>query len=165
MIKLKLTARTLPDSKQLKTLRIVQRPNGIMVDLGYEVEKEPLPANEQAIGIDLGVINRLALSDGTLVESRRIDRRREKRLQRAVSRSHKGSNHRRKRVKMLARERHRNVTGTPCGTATPFTNDYPTAKRLWLSGNGKACNPQHDPFSERDGGKPRCQRSGQAGIE
>ena len=101
--------RTLPFCDQLKTLRILQRPNGIMVDLGYEVERDPLPAIGQAIGIDLGVNNRIGLSDGTKVASRRIDRRHERRLQRAIARSHMGSNRRRKRMNMLTRERRRNA--------------------------------------------------------
>ena len=84
IIMARLKGRCLPYSTILKSLRIVQRPKGVMVDLGYKAERESLPANERAIGIDLGVNNRLALSDGTMVDSRRIDCRRERRLQRAV---------------------------------------------------------------------------------
>ena len=127
IIKLQLKGRMLPDSKKLKSLRIVQRPSGIVVDVVYEVEREPQPANGRAVGIDLGVNNRLALSDGTMVGSRRVDRRRERRLQRAVARCHRGSHSHRKRVRMLARERHRNALQNRNAVhqlTTGLINDY-----------------------------------------
>ena len=98
----------LPVAEHLRSLRIVIRPSGPSVDLGYALEQEPLPPNPLAVGIDLGVNNRMALSDGRLVERRRLNRRREVRLRQAVSRSRKGSNRRRKRVAMLSREARRN---------------------------------------------------------
>ena len=72
--------------------------------------KRELPPAEQlkSLGIDLGVNSRLALSDGTLVDGRRPDRRKERRLRRAVSRSRRGSARRAKRVARLARETHCN---------------------------------------------------------
>ena len=100
--------RELPSSKQLKSLRLVLRPRGLTVDLGYAVEKEPLSPTGRNIGIDLGVNNRLALSNGQLLEGREVDRTREMSLRQAVSRSKKGSNRRRKRVRSLSRETHRN---------------------------------------------------------
>ena len=62
--------RPLPPSEHLKTLRLVKRPTGWYADLGFKVEKEPLPANDRAVGIDLGVNNRMALSDGTFIDRR-----------------------------------------------------------------------------------------------
>ena len=62
--------RPLPPSEQLKTLRLVKRPIGWYVDLGYEVEREELPASDVAVGIDVGVNNRIALSDGRMIERR-----------------------------------------------------------------------------------------------
>ena len=108
VIQLRLKGRSLPPSQQLKSLRIVLRPNGVMVDLGYQVEKEPLHSNGKAIGIDLGVNNRIALSNGRMVDTRQIDRRKERRLRRAIARARKGSNSRRKKVKTLSRESRRN---------------------------------------------------------
>ena len=99
--------RPLPPTDALKSLRIMLKPNGLLVDLVYEVEREPLPPSESAVGIDAGVAQRLMLSDGTLIEGRKIDRRRERRLARAVSRSKRGSKTRRKRIKSLAREKRR----------------------------------------------------------
>ena len=100
--------RALPPSEQLRSLRFVLRAGRLFVDLVYAVEREPLPPSERAVGVDLGVHQRLALSDGTLVEGRTPDRRRERRLRRAVSRSRRGSRRRARRVATLAREADRN---------------------------------------------------------
>ncbi len=97
------TKRPLPPSEQLKSLRIIQRPTGVTVDLTYAVAREPLPMNPSAVGIDAGVTDRLALSTGERIGRRRIDNSRVARLQQAVSRSQKGGNRRRKRVFTLRR--------------------------------------------------------------
>ena len=100
--------RELPPAAQLRSLRLVFRAGKLYVDLTYAVEQEALPSGAPAVGIDLGVNQRLALSDGTLVEGRIPDRRRERRLRRAVSRCRKGSRRRAGRVATLSRETHRN---------------------------------------------------------
>lgn len=100
--------RELPASACLKSLRICRRPTGLVIDLGYRVEREPFPSVGARVGIDLGVNNRIALSNGEMVEGHRFKRDREVRLRQAVSRSRRGSNRRRKRVKMLSRETYRN---------------------------------------------------------
>ena len=100
--------RDLPPPEQLRSLRLVFRGEQLYVDLVYAVEVEPLPLSDRAVGVDLGVNQRIALSDGTLVEGRSPDRRRERRLRRAVSRCRKGSRRRRRGVATLARETHRN---------------------------------------------------------
>ena len=112
--------RPLPDSEQLRSLRIVDRPNGLTVDLVYEAEKEPLPPTSSTVGIDLGVNQRLTLSDGNTVEPQQLDRRRERRLHRDVSRCRKGSNTRRKRVATLSKETRRNAVRNrnQCHTVT-----------------------------------------------
>ena len=97
----------LPDSQQLKTLRILMQPNGVMVDLGYQVEREPLPDTGKAIGLDLGINNRIALSNGEMVETRLEEGKKERRLRRKVARAKKGSKGRRKKVKALSRETRR----------------------------------------------------------
>ena len=61
-------SRPLPAGCPLKALRIVRKPNRVYVDLVYEVEKEPLPACQSAVGIDLGVRKRAALSTGERIE-------------------------------------------------------------------------------------------------
>ena len=100
--------RDFPPSEQMKSLRIVMRVERLYVDLVFAEEVEPLEPSASTVGIDLGVNSRLALSDGTLIEGRRPDRRRERRLRRAVARSHGGSARRAKRVATLARETDRN---------------------------------------------------------
>lgn len=100
--------RELPPSTSLKSLRITVRPTGLTVDMAFSVERQPLPATGRSVGIDLGVNNRLALSDGQMVEGRQVNRTWERQLRQAVSRSQKGSNRRRKRVRSLSRETHRN---------------------------------------------------------
>ncbi len=99
----------LPPSTDLKSLRITARPNGLTVDLGYAVEREPLSESGRRVGIDLGVNNRIALSGGEMIEGRQFDRSRETSLRRDVSRKRRGSNRRRKAVAALSRETRRNA--------------------------------------------------------
>ena len=98
-----------PPSTDLKSLRITARPNGLTVDLGYAVEREPLSESGRRVGIDLGVNNRIALSGGEMIEGRQFDRSRETSLRRDVSRKRRGSNRRRKAVAALSRETRRNA--------------------------------------------------------
>ena len=74
-------SRPLPPAAALKSLRLVSRRVGVMrevknrgkdklawdVDLGFRVEREPLPKTPVAVGIDMGVTDRLALSNGELI--------------------------------------------------------------------------------------------------
>lgn len=113
------SSRPLPSARHLKTLRIVWKPTGIWVDLGFRVEREALPENEAAVGVHMGVRNRMTLSAGELVDRRQVDRSRENRLRQALERSTKRdtlgrlsgpqSNRRAKRLKMLSRETERNA--------------------------------------------------------
>ena len=100
--------RELPPAEQRKALRILMRGEKLYVDLVFAEEIEPLEPSTETAGIDLGVNSRLALPDGTLIDGRRPDRHKERRLRRAVTRSRRGSARRAKRVAMLARETHRN---------------------------------------------------------
>ena len=99
----------LPESAKLQTIRITMRPTGVTVDLVYEREMSGKPQPDSGpIGIDLGVNQRLTLSDGTIVEPRTVDRTREESLRRRVATARKGSKRRRKQVQALARECRRN---------------------------------------------------------
>ena len=78
-----------------------------------EVEPEALPESDQAIGIDVGLNQFAALSDGTFVANPRFFRRDEKALAKAArkqAKTAKGSKPRRKANKVLSRihERIRN---------------------------------------------------------
>ena len=102
-------SRPLPEGKPV-SMRMVMRGRILTVDLVYAEEVESLPkSSEVAIGIDMGVNERMTLSTGETVERRVIDRKRERRLQRAISRKVKGSNGRKKAVAAFAREKRRNV--------------------------------------------------------
>lgn len=113
----------LPPSASLKAIRITRYPIGVYASLSYEIEQEPLPwprKGLEAVGIDMGVNKRAALSTGERVPPVHADREREKRLQRRASRAQGGgdwakknpgkkwSKGYRKRARTLARERHRN---------------------------------------------------------
>lgn len=114
----------LPPSESLKAIRITRHPTGVYAALSYEVEQEPLPRvrkrADAAVGIDMGVNKRGALSNGEFIEPVEADREREQRLQRKLSRAQGGgvwakknpgkkwSKGYRKKAASLARERHRN---------------------------------------------------------
>ena len=91
----------------LKGLRLTLKHGSLTVSLSYAMPALPLPGSDEAVGIDMGVNQRLTLSNGEVISGHQVDRKREKRLQRQVSRAHKGSRERRQKVRMLARERER----------------------------------------------------------
>ena len=99
--------RDLPDSTKLKTLSITRKPTGVYVSLGYEVEKEALPKTDRIVGLDMGVLSRIALSDGSFVKCRRAESDRVAAIQRRIARCRRGSDNQRKLCLQLARLRHR----------------------------------------------------------
>lgn len=64
------TKRPFPSPSAIKSLRIVWQPTGVWVDLVFEVEREPLPALKSAVGVDMGISDRMALSTGEVIERR-----------------------------------------------------------------------------------------------
>ena len=90
-----------------KSLRLVLRGKVITVDMTYAEEVEPLPANDCAVGIDLGVNKRATLSTGETVRRRKTNRARQRVLQRSVARKCKGGSNRRNAVAKLARFKRR----------------------------------------------------------
>ena len=107
-IKIRLS-QLLPDIACLKSLRMTMHGRKLVVDLVYEVRESPLSANDSMVGIDLGVNNRLTFATGEAVDRRMVDRRKQKRLQRAITRKVRGSKSRRKAVVKYASECRRNV--------------------------------------------------------
>ena len=99
--------RELPDSAHLKTLTITRKPTGVYLSLGYEVEKEALSKIDRAAGLDMGVRSRIAFSDGTFVERRRMDMDNVAILQRRIAQCRRGSGNQRKLYRQLAKLRHR----------------------------------------------------------
>ena len=100
--------RDLPDSTKLKTLSITRKPTGVYVSLGYEggergfTEDGPKPS-----ALDMGVLSRIALSDGSFVDRRQVEYRTVTDIQRRIERCKKGSGNQRKLYRQLARLRHR----------------------------------------------------------
>jgi putative transposase len=90
-----------------KTVTISREADGWYASIScVDVPARPLPPTGQATGIDLGLESFATLADGTMIHNPRCYRRAERRLktaQRRVARRKKGSNRRRKAVKLLAK--------------------------------------------------------------
>ena len=99
--------RQLPDPRNLKSLTITRKPSGVHVSLGYEVERQSLSPTGRSVGLDMGVHNRVALSDGGFVARRQTDAKRIAELQQRAARCRRGSNNQRKLYAQLARLKHR----------------------------------------------------------
>ena len=98
------SSRELPPNNLLKAIRITRKPLRTEVALSYESPTPEIKPVSNPVGIDMGISKRLTLSTGETVEKREIDRKKLIRLQRSVSRKVKGSNNRRKAVRLLAKE-------------------------------------------------------------
>jgi putative transposase len=90
-----------------KTVTISHEADGWYASISCaDVPARPLPPTGQETGIDLGLESFATLADGTMIHNPRCYRRAERRLktaQRRVARRKKGSNRRRKAVKLLAK--------------------------------------------------------------
>ena len=90
-----------------KTVTMSREADGWYVCISCaDVPMEPLPPTGQETGIDLGLASFATLADGTMIHNPRCYRKVERRLktaQRKVARRKKGSNRRRKAVKLLAK--------------------------------------------------------------
>ena len=110
-IKLRLS-RPLPNSSKIKALTITRRGQHWYACLCVEYDPVPLPSCTVAVGLDMGIENFAALSDGSFIENPRIYEREQKRVRRAqrrVARRKRGSNRRRKAVSLL-RKIHETIT-------------------------------------------------------
>ena len=101
------TCRELPDGHALKSLRLTQHGRYWEASLVYAVDRQPLAPSVKAVGLDLGVRQRMTLSNGTRYQRARRGWQRQRKLQRALARCTQGSSTRRKRVQSLARQRRR----------------------------------------------------------
>ena len=105
---------------EFKTCTLSRNASGAWyVCLSCEVESKPLPANEKAVGIDMGIENWAYLSDGSVIENPRFFKREEKALakvQRKLARLEKGTPQRAKQKKVVAKvhERIRNKRSDFC---------------------------------------------------
>lgn len=94
-------------SGKIKTCEIKREADGWYVIFNCDYEKEFLPKTGKSIGIDLGLTYFATLSNGEVIENPRFLRQAESRLkkaQKSVSRKIKGSNRRKKAVKLLKKQ-------------------------------------------------------------
>ena len=92
-----------PDGR-VSAIRVVRTPRRVKLQFVCELAAEIPADTRQPLGIDVGISNRVALSDSTRLPGVEIDRRELKRRQRRLSRAKRGSNNRWKRRRELARE-------------------------------------------------------------
>jgi putative transposase len=98
--------RELPEGT-LKNVILTRKPSGWYVCFQIECpDMEPVLSENPPVGIDVGIIHALALSDGTIIDSPHYlekSLKRLKRLQRKVARRKKGSSGREEAIQQLAK--------------------------------------------------------------
>ena len=99
--------RELPLDRKLVNLTVTHRGRRLICNLTYEVEQEPLPPVDAAVGIDVGVADRAMLSDGTAFPRRPPRARAIEKKQKRLSACRKGSRERRRRARILANAHYR----------------------------------------------------------
>ena len=100
----------IPDGIQPLEIRISRRPNGVYLYFVFDhLRASPaVESPERPIGINAGRSGvRWGLSDGSLIDRRRVDDRRKRRFQRKIARQKLGSNSRRKTVALLGKHTNR----------------------------------------------------------
>ena len=128
----------------LKTLSITLRGRRLFVNMTYEVEQAVLPKSDAAVGIDMGVSDRLALSTGETVKRRRKRNRQLERAQRRLSSCRKGSHRWRQRRAVLANHQHRERVRKP----QRMSPDYDRPCQALRSDSGRRPgNQEYDRFS------------------
>lgn len=95
--------KSLPAGK-IKQAIIKKTPKRIKVFFLMEIESKEQRSSDIPIGIDMGILNRVTLSNGFQVEKRILNRDRIKELQRQLSRTKKESNNRKKIITALKKE-------------------------------------------------------------
>ncbi len=94
-------------SENLKALSITRRGRRLFVNLTYVEERQPLHSSSTAVGIDLGVSDRIALSTGERIGRRRKPNSKLRRAQQRLSRCTKGSRRWKRRRAILSNQQHR----------------------------------------------------------
>lgn len=95
-----------PVQGRVKTCTVGRKGDKWYVSFAVEVAAEPLPPSEEAVGIDLGLNQFAALSNGDFIPNPRFFRKDEKALakaQRKLERQKKGSKERRRAKKVVRR--------------------------------------------------------------
>jgi putative transposase len=104
--------RPLPQGAMVNTCTIKRSVHGWFATLAFEHQPVPLPANDLAVGIDVGVTTFAKFTDGTEIQNPRIYQNTQaelRRAQRRLARRKKGSNRRRRAV-MLLQKVHQRIT-------------------------------------------------------
>lgn len=102
-IKVRLSRR-LPTDAVVKTCTIKRSGGGWFATLVFEYKAAPLPANDLAVGIDVGITSFATFSDGAVIQNPRFYQKAQAPLrvaQRRIARRNKGSNRWRKAVILL----------------------------------------------------------------
>ena len=89
---------------QVKRIRVVRSAQRVTVQLVCECEQPSVLDLRPPLGIDVGITQRLSLSDGFQVSGRVLDRTVLRHRQRKLSKALKGSNSRAKKRRMLAKQ-------------------------------------------------------------
>ena len=105
-------SRELPEDAIIKTCSIKRQNGSWFAVLTFEYTPVPLPTNDLAVGIDVGVTTFATFSDGTEIQNPRIYQNAQaelRRAQRRVARRKKGS-HRRRKAVVLLQKAHQRIT-------------------------------------------------------
>lgn len=95
-----------PLEGSFKFARIIKRPSGWYLQCVCETQPQPLPALDNAVGLDMGITSLVADSDGVITPNPQHLKASLKQLakaQRVLSRRKKGSRRRRKQGRLVAR--------------------------------------------------------------
>ena len=101
-----------------KALSVTLRGRRLFINLTYEVELSTLPRSDAAVGIDMGVSDRLALSNGERAGRRRKASKHLARMQRRLSKCRKGGHRWKQRRAVLANHQHRDRNRNECHRVT-----------------------------------------------
>lgn len=90
----------LPSNKQLKHSKITKIGKRIIVSLTYKISNDLLPKSNKTVGLDMGVTDRITLSNGKRIPRRKVDKLQKKHQR--LSSAKKFSNNWKKRSKILS---------------------------------------------------------------
>ena len=104
-------SRSVPEGSVIKSLTVKKTVSGWYGCIAVDVPVQPLPVSDLAVGIDVGIENFAALSDGAMILNPRFyecGQAELRRAQRRVARRKKGS-HRRKQAVVLLQKAHERI--------------------------------------------------------
>lgn len=123
-VKLRLS-REIPEDAVIKTLNVKKTVSGWYACFAVDVPIQLLPKSDTSIGIDLGIENLAALSNGEMIQNPRLYEKAQaelRRAQRRVARRKKGS-HRRYKAVVLLQKLHEHIQNQRLDWAHKVTTD------------------------------------------